>query len=64
VRLAIVLAIFGGGAAIAVRAIGGGIAYTLIVLLMGRPLLGKLGSIVEGAGKMSNSMLGFILMRY
>ena len=60
--LAVVLASFGGGAAIAVRTIGSGIAYALIVLLVGRPLLRKLGGIVEREGKISNSMLGFVLM--
>jgi Kef-type K+ transport system membrane component KefB len=60
--LAIVLASFGGGAAIAFRAIGSGIAYALVVLLIGRPLLAKLAPGVERAGKMSNSMLGFVLM--
>jgi len=60
--LAVVLASFGGGAAIAVRTIGSGIAYALIVLFVGRPLLGKLSGIVEREGKISNSMLGFVLM--
>ena len=60
--LAVVLASFGGGAAIAVRTIGSGIAYALIVLLVGRPLLRKLGGIVEREGKISNPMLGFVLM--
>ena len=60
--LAVVLASFGGGAAIAVRTIGSGIAYALIVLLVGRPLLRTLGGIVEREGKISNSMLGFVLM--
>jgi Kef-type K+ transport system membrane component KefB len=60
--LAVVLASFGGGAVIVVKAIGGGIAYALLVLLIGRRLLGKLAGIVEREGKMSNTMLGFVLM--
>src|SRR5437667_9630361 len=60
--LAVVLASFGGGAAIAVRKICRGMAYALSVRLVGRPLLRKLGGIVEREGKISNSMLGFVLM--
>ena len=60
--LAVVLASFGGGATIVVKAIGGGIAYALVVLLIGRPLLQKLGAIVERDGKMTNTVLGFVLM--
>jgi Kef-type K+ transport system membrane component KefB len=59
--LAIVLASFGGGAAVAVTALGGGITYALVVLLIGRPLLAKLGGAVERDGRMSNSMLGLVL---
>jgi Kef-type K+ transport system membrane component KefB len=60
--LAIVLASFGGGAAVAVIAIGGAISYVLVALLIGRPLLAKLGQAVERDGRMSNSMLGLVLM--
>ena len=49
--LAIVLASFGGGATVAVTAIGGGIAYVVVVLLAGRPLLAKLGNAVERDGQ-------------
>lgn len=60
--LAIVLASFGGGAAVAVWAIASGIAYAVGLLLIGRPLLARLGGVVERAGKMSHAILGFVLM--
>jgi Kef-type K+ transport system membrane component KefB len=59
--LAVVLARFGDGATVAVIAIGGGIAYAVVVLLIGRPLLAKLGLAVERDGRMSNSILGLVL---
>ena len=46
----------------AVIAIGGAISYVLVALLIGRPLLAKLGRVVERDGRMSNSMLGLVLM--
>jgi Kef-type K+ transport system membrane component KefB len=60
--LAIVLASFGGGTIVAVIAIGGAISYVLVALLIGRPLLARLGQAVERDGRMSNSMLGLVLM--
>ena len=60
--LAIVLASFGGGAAVAVKAIAGGIAYAVIVLTIGRRLLVRLGGVVERKGKMSYSVLALVLM--
>ncbi len=60
--LAIVLASFAGDGSIALLAIGGGVAYALVVLLIVRPLLQPLGRRVERAGQMSYPILGFVLM--
>ncbi len=60
--LAIVLASFAGDGSIALLAIGGGVAYALVVLLIVRPLLKPLGQRVERAGQMSYPILGFVLM--
>ena len=61
--LAIVLASFGGGAAVAVKAIAGGVAYAVIRahhrIAAVDPARARL---VEQQGKMSNSMLGVVLM--
>lgn len=59
--LAIVLATLGSAPMIAVAAIGGGILYTLVVLLALRPALRPLGRQVERRGGLSPSMLGFVL---
>src|SRR5216684_6775242 len=45
--LAIVLASFGAGPMVAVKAIGGGVAYGVFVLTIGRKLLARLGSAAE-----------------
>lgn len=60
--LAIVLASFSGNATIALLAIGGGVLYAVLVLGVGRPLLQRLGAMVERQGKVSGGMLSFILM--
>ena len=60
--LAIVIASFGAGPAVAVKAIAGGVAYAAFVLTIGSRLLTRLGRLVEQQGKMSNSMLGVVLM--
>ncbi|HYC22347.1 MAG TPA: cation:proton antiporter [Candidatus Bathyarchaeia archaeon] len=60
--LAVVLASFSGNAAFAVTAIGGGVVYAGAVLIAGRPLLRRLGTIVEHEGRMSSGMLTFVLM--
>ena len=56
------LASFSGNAAFAVTAIGGGVVYAGAVLIVGRPLLLRLGTIVEREGSMSSGMLTFVLM--
>ncbi len=59
--LAIVLATFGAGPGVAVLAIGGGLAYTLFIMLFGKRLLAPLGRMVEREGEMSTTVLGITL---
>ncbi|MBP6669740.1 MAG: cation:proton antiporter [Gemmatimonadales bacterium] len=59
--LAVVLASFTDDPAFAATAIGGGIAYVVVVMVFLRPLLARLGAIVEREGKMSNGMLATVL---
>jgi Kef-type K+ transport system membrane component KefB len=59
--LAVLLATLGGAPMIAVAAIGGGVLYTLVVLLALRSALRPLGRQVEQRGAMSHQMLGFVL---
>ncbi|MCA9281254.1 MAG: cation:proton antiporter [Phycisphaerales bacterium] len=59
--LAIVLASFAGDASIAAIAIGGGVGYALVCLLLLRPMLRWMGRRVERGGAMSQRMLGFVL---
>ena len=60
--LAIVLASFQNDISIAVVAIGGGIGFAIVTLVVLRQLLKPLGKQVESAGQMSQGMLGFVLM--
>ena len=60
--LAVVLASFGGGAMVAVKASGGGIAYGVFVLTSGRKLLARLGTATERAGKVTPTLLAVTLM--
>lgn len=60
--LAVVVASFGGGPWVAVKAIAGGIAYGIIVLTLGRRLLVRLGEAVERAGSLTPTLLGVTLM--
>src|ERR1051325_1723701 len=62
--LAIVIGTFDGGSALAVKAIGGGIGYALIVLTIGRKLLTRLGTAVEKQGRLTPTMLAFTLMLF
>lgn len=59
--LAIVLASFKSSPQIAAWAIGGGIAYVLLMLVVGRPLLARLAPATERAGELTQPMLAFIL---
>ena len=60
--LAIVLAGFGAGTAVAVKAIGGGLAYGVFVLTIGRKLLSRLGLAAEKIGGVTPALLGITLM--
>ncbi len=62
--LAIVLASFGDGPMVAVKAIAGGIAYGVIITTIGTKLLKPLGDAVEREGKLSNTVLGVVLMLF
>jgi Kef-type K+ transport system membrane component KefB len=59
--LAFVLASFGGGAGIAIRAIIGGTVYALVLLTVGRRLLAPLGTAAATAGRVTPSILGITL---
>jgi Kef-type K+ transport system membrane component KefB len=60
--LAIVLASFGAGSMVAVKAIGGGVLYALVVLTLGRKLLKRLGDATERAREITPGILGLTLM--
>ncbi|SPE59778.1 Cation:proton antiporter [Verrucomicrobia bacterium] len=62
--MALVLASFGAGPLVAIKAIGGGLAYGLFVLTIGRKLLARLGSVAEREGKLSPNLLGVTLMLF
>ncbi|MBP7334456.1 cation:proton antiporter [Niveispirillum sp.] len=59
--LAIVLATFGDGPMVAVKAIGGGVAFAVFVLMFGPRLLAPLGRWAEREGKVTHSMLAIAL---
>ena len=58
---AIVLAVFNRAPEIALLAVGGGVLYAGIVLFVAKPMLRRLGTIVERRGEMSAGMLSFVL---
>jgi len=62
--LAIVLASFGDGPMVAVKAIAVGIAYGVVITTLGTKLLKPLGDMVEREGKLSNTVLGIVLMLF
>jgi Kef-type K+ transport system membrane component KefB len=62
--LAIVLASFGDGPMVAVKAIAGGIAYGVLITTLGSKLLKPLGDLVEREGKLSNTVLAIVLMLF
>src|SRR5439155_933008 len=59
--LAVVLATFGGGKWVAIRAIGGGVLYAVVVLTVGRKLLAHLGTATEREGKITPTILAITL---
>jgi Kef-type K+ transport system membrane component KefB len=60
--LAIVLASFGGGAVVAIKAIVGGVLYGVLVLTLGRRLFAYLGKATEREGQLTPQLLGTTLM--
>jgi Kef-type K+ transport system membrane component KefB len=62
--LAIVLASFGAGPSVAIKAIGGGLLYAVLILTIGRKLLARLGSSVDSSGQLSPTLLAFTLMLF
>ena len=62
--LAVVLATFGGGAGVAVLAIGGGVIWATLVIVFGPRLLAPLARRVEAAGEMSTTMLAVTLASF
>ena len=62
--LAVVLATFGGGALVAVKAIAGGATYALFMIFAGSRLLAPLGRIVEREKQISPTVLGIVLMLF
>ncbi len=60
--LAIVLASFQNDFTLAVYAIGGGITFAIVTLVIIKRLLVPLGKMVEAAGEMSQGTLVFVLM--
>ncbi len=59
--LAIVLASFGAGPLVAVKAIVGGVTYALLILTAGRRLLRPLGRSVEQSGGLTQTHLALLL---
>jgi Kef-type K+ transport system membrane component KefB len=62
--LAIVLASFGDGPLVAIKAIVGGAAFAAFMLIFGRRLLAPLGRIAERDGKVTHSMLAAVLVLF
>ena len=62
--LAVVLGSFGAGPMLAVKAIGGGLAYGILVLTIGKALLARLGRAAEQAGKVTPTLLAVTLMLF
>src|SRR5437773_9344984 len=62
--LALVLASFGGGAPMAIKAIAGGIGYSVGVLTVGRLWFKSLGAAADRAGKLTSGLLAAVLMLF
>lgn len=62
--LAIVLASFGDGPGVAIKAIAGGASFAAFMLIFGRRLLAPLGRITERNGKVTHSMLAAVLVLF
>jgi len=62
--LAVVLASFGAGAAVAVKAIVGGLAFAAFMLLLGPRLFAPLGRWAEQEGAVSQTLLAIVLILF
>jgi Kef-type K+ transport system membrane component KefB len=62
--LAIVLATFGAGADVAIKAIVGAVAFAILMLGFGPRLLAPLGRAAERAGGVSQGLLAIVLMLF
>lgn len=62
--LAIVLASFGAGPMVAVKAIAGGTAYAIFALTVGRKLLVRLEAAAQRAGQVTPALLALTLMLF
>jgi Kef-type K+ transport system membrane component KefB len=62
--LAVVLATFGGGAGVAILAIGGAVIYVTFIALFGRKITAPLGRMVERDGHMTTTTLGLTLIAF
>jgi Kef-type K+ transport system membrane component KefB len=62
--LAIVLASFGAGPMVAIKAIGGGVVYAVLVLTVGRKLLRRFNNAAQSAGQINNTLLALALMLF
>ncbi len=62
--LAVVIASFGAGPMVAIVAIGGGLAYAVGVLVVGRRMLARLGGWAERDGTVSPTLLAVVLMLF
>lgn len=61
---AIVLASFGGGAMVAVKAVAGAIAFAIFVVTLGPRLLAPLGHKAEREGRVSPALLSVVLLLF
>lgn len=62
--LAVVLATFGDGAPVALKAILGGLAFAVFMLTVAPRLLAPLGRMVEREGKVTPTVLGIVLVLF
>ena len=62
--LAVVLASFGAGPIVAIKAIGGGVGFAALVLTFGPRLLAPLGRIADRAGEVGPTLLAVTLMLF
>lgn len=62
--LAVVLATFGDGSGVAIKAIGGAVLFVAFMLTLGQRLLAPFGRWAESQGKVSSNLLGIVLILF